>query len=263
MLIRYPGSKDKHLKFLSEFLVPQAQASRSVMEPFAGTAAVTFHLLEKKAVDRYWINDFDESMAALWTTVRDRPDDLIALIHSYTPAAQDFYDFKSDPGTETLERAFRKVVLHQISYSGLGGKAGSPIGGRNQTGSYLVDCRWNAKRLESKIMACSALLNSAEGTITASDWKPALEGAIAQDFFVYLDPPYFVRGVELYVNGVIDHRDLAETLKASPHASWMVSYDDAPEVRDLYSWANVERLDVISHLHHKSIGDVLIRKSSA
>lgn len=256
MLIRYPGSKDQHLKFLERHLLPFAREYRSVAEPFSGTAAITFFLLKKKLVDKYWINDFDPAMAALWLTVRDHPDELIARIEAYTPRSEDFYTFKADAGDSTMDLAFRKVVLHQISYSGLGAKAGSPIGGKNQTGAYKVDCRWRPHLLRKKILACSALLNSAEGTITSLSWENMLSNALDSKYFVYLDPPYYAQGTVLYSNGVIDHTSLSQTLQGNKN--WMISYDDAPEVRDLYHWADVQRLDVRSHLHHKAIGDVVI-----
>lgn len=256
MLIRYPGSKDQHLKYLERHLLPFAQRYSAVAEPFSGTAAITFFLLKKKLVNKYWINDFDSAMAALWTVVRDNPDELIALIEQYTPRAEDFYAFKADGGTTLMELAFRKVVLHQISYSGLGPKAGSPIGGKNQTGKYKVDCRWRPHLLKKKILNCSALLNSAESTITSLSWEQMLTPALEVGYFVYLDPPYYAQGNSLYSNGTIDHAGLAQSLQGSEN--WMVSYDDAPEVRDMYSWADVQRLDVRSHLHHKSIGDVVI-----
>lgn len=256
MLIRYPGSKDQHLKYLERHLLPFAREYRAVAEPFSGTAAVTFFLLKKKLVDKYWINDFDPAMAALWTAVRDNPDELIALIEEYTPKAEDFYAFKTDPGTTPMELAFRKVVLHQISYSGLGAKAGSPIGGKNQTGSYKVDCRWRPHLLRKKITACTGLLNSAGGEITSLSWEQMLSDALESGYFVYLDPPYYAQGASLYANGTIDHSGLSQALQGS--RNWMISYDDAQEVRDLYDWADVQRLAVRSHLHHKAVGDVVI-----
>lgn len=260
MLIRYPGSKDSHLQFLTPYLQPLVKESRSVCEPFSGTASITFHMLQNGWVDRYWINDIDDSMRALWSTVAHNPQDLIGRVKEYKPKAEDFYAFKEDAGDTDEEKAFRKVVLHQISYSGLGGKAGSPIGGKEQKGAYLVDCRWSPDRLSNKIRRCSELLRRAdEGVITSQDWKPVTEAAAASGHFVYLDPPYYNQGPVLYTNGTIDHDQLAATLETL-ETPWLVSYDHTPEVNSLYSWASVEELPVVSHLHHKTISDVMIRR---
>lgn len=261
MLIRYPGSKDRHLKFLREYIDPIALRSRSVVEPFAGTASITFDLLRRGIVDRYCIADVDESMIAMWTTIRDNPDALIVLVRGYTPAVEDFYEFKVDPGTGDLERAFRKIVLHQISYSGLGAAAGSPIGGREQKSAYTVDCRWSPKRIEKGIRECHDLLNSQPGSIIAASWQDTISFALAADLFIYLDPPYIEQGEKLYANGLIDHAALADALHGARNhsAGWLISYDNAPLVETLYgSWAHVEGVDVRSHLHHKTITDAIV-----
>lgn len=255
MLIRYPGSKDKHTILLKPFL-QRAETSRTVYEPFSGTASVTFYLLENNMVDYYHINDIDESIAALWQTVKDEPEKLIKAIKEYTPNVEDFYTFKSEPGDTVFDKAFRKIVLHQISYSGLGGKAGGPLGGRAQASKYGVDCRWYPDKLASNIRKCSTLLNSVEGDISFGSWEKVVDAAIEKDGFIYLDPPYYVKGEELYINGGLDHALLADRLKGSK--DFVLSYDDVPEIRELYTWANVDKIDVRSHLHHKMITDVAI-----
>jgi DNA adenine methylase len=270
MLIRYPGSKDSHLKFLSKPLIERAEQSRSICEPFSGTASVTFHLLEESQkrvnkgeeplITRYWVNDIDPSLAALWSVVKDEEgsQELVQLIKSYTPAAEDFYAFKENPGDDLMSRAFRKIVLHQISYSGLGAKAGSPIGGKAQKGNYLVDCRWSPQRLAAKVHKCAQLLRSVEGKITNLEWDDVVAQAITDDTFIYLDPPYYAQGKSLYISGSLQHQNVADTLQKHTNSNWLVSYDDAPEILAMYSWANVQPVDVRSHLHHKTISDVMI-----
>ena len=63
---------------------------------------------------------------------------------------------------------------------------------------------------------------------------------------LYLDPPYFDKGNDLYQHGFErkDHERLAEALQNTNH-TWVLSYDDCPEVRELYEdWASVEPLNV-------------------
>lgn len=257
MLIRYPGSKDKHIKFLHSHLVEQN--NRNLVEPFAGTASITFHMLSNGLLDSYVINDADPAIAALWETVKQHPQKLIDAIQKYTPNVEDFYKFKEQPGDSQFEKAFRKVVLHQVSYSGLGAMAGGPLGGREQKGEYKIDARWRPAKLQKLILETSALLNSVPGKITSLDWSKSLLDGISDGKFIYLDPPYFKQGPVLYTEGTINHSALAEALKDAPGAKWVLSYDDAPEIRELYKFAIVERLDVTSHLHHKVIGDVVIK----
>lgn len=257
MLIRYPGSKDKHLQFLGSHL--KEAANRTVVEPFAGTASITFHLLKQGLVDSYWINDLDESIVALWKIVQNDPEWLISQIHKYTPNVADFYEYKSNPGTLDKERAFRKLVLHQVSYSGLGAMAGGPLGGRAQSGEYKIDSRWRPVKLEKLIRETSTLLNSVDDTrLTSLNWEEVVVEADSKNKFIYLDPPYYNQGGALYIAGSLDHTRLAERLK-SVSSPWVLSYDDTPEIRSLYTFAEVERLDVTSHLHHRVIGDLIIK----
>ena len=54
--------------------------------------------------------------------------------------------------------------------------------------------------------------------------------------FIYLDPPYFVKGRKLYKNFYEpkDHEVIARALGSARRASWVVSYDDVSQIRKLY-----------------------------
>lgn len=53
---------------------------------------------------------------------------------------------------------------------------------------------------------------------------------------VYLDPPYYTKGSQLYLNHYTsaDHTALAEYLSNAPF-TWVMSYDNDPAIRKLYS----------------------------
>jgi DNA adenine methylase len=56
------------------------------------------------------------------------------------------------------------------------------------------------------------------------------------DGFIYLDPPYFDKGKELYRHQ-INHVALAAVLRNMDN--WLLSYDAAEEVRELYNFATI------------------------
>jgi DNA adenine methylase len=62
-----------------------------------------------------------------------------------------------------------------------------------------------------------------------------------QECFIYLDPPYYEKGAQLYKHNMSpeDHEDLATRLQACK-AQWLLSYDDHPRIRELYDWAQIE-----------------------
>ena len=55
---------------------------------------------------------------------------------------------------------------------------------------------------------------------------------------VYIDPPYYVKGSMLYLNHYSheDHVSLSRTIM-DLRLRWILSYDDAPEIKDIYKWA--------------------------
>ena len=53
---------------------------------------------------------------------------------------------------------------------------------------------------------------------------------------MYLDPPYYVKGQGLYHHYYRhnDHVEVREALKALTLQKWIVSYDDASEIENIY-----------------------------
>jgi len=253
VLIRYPGSKDQHL----DRLMPWMRGWTSIAEPFAGTAAVTFGLLKRRELQKVWLNDLDPEIVGLLKTVRDNPDELCRRVEAYRPrmrGVRDFYRIRDevDPhdGSD-LDRAFNKIVIHQISYSGIGRAAGSPIGGRTQTNKktgapseYLVDCRWNPKILTKKIRECHDLFGRAEHVhIQGGDALECLDIELP----IYLDPPYSTAGQGLYHRGAFVP-ELVERLRGRTDP-WVMSYD-AAGAEPFRPFARVIPVTVTSHLHN-------------
>ena len=55
--------------------------------------------------------------------------------------------------------------------------------------------------------------------------------------FVYFDPPYYNNGEKLYKDFLEqeDHRNIAEQIFSHVKAQWIVSYDNVPQIRDIYN----------------------------
>lgn len=253
-LIRYPGSKEKLADEMFGYFPDSMKHSlwSSVQrweyrEPFFGAGAVGFRILEH--LDKrvaVWLNDKDIGIVCLWRSVLKEPLKLIGHIATFVPTKEAFYLFKEEDGRDDLpehEIGFRKLALHRLSYSGLGAMSGGPLGGKEQKSKYNVDCRWVPERMKLEIMQLSKRLRKfADVRITHGDFEPLITDA-PEECFIYLDPPYYEKGAQLYKNNMdsMDHDRLAESL-ASCQASWVLSYDDHPEIRRLY--ANAEFHDV-------------------
>lgn len=279
-MIRYPGSKEKIARLIIQRF-PDALSLGALFrsnrleyrEPFFGAGAVGFDVL-RIAEPEYtvWINDLDYGVRCLWQAVFDVPDELATCVRSFVPSVETFYKLREEDGRrdiDPLEAGFRKLALHQTSFSGLGAKAGGPIGGRRQSSRFNVDCRWNASRLCLRIARLHQILHRFAGVkITALDFAALIVGA-PPHAFIYADPPYVEKGGALYKHSFRDedHRRLAHALRCC-QAAWVLSYDDHPLVRDLYSWARIERVyltytTAIAPGRRRKNAEVIISRSDA
>lgn len=256
MLIRYPGSKAKIANQIRKFFpddinLPLWSRRATYAEPFFGAGAVGLGVL-----DNIWpkaqvhLNDKDYWLVCLWNAVWRTPDELIEHVQGFRPTSEQFYEFKSrdgEIGDDPCRLGFQKLALHQMSFSGLGAKSGGPLGGRQQMNGngYSIDCRWNPDVLRVTIRRLHQLLNRFRFLrISCTDFGGVLN-KLGDGDFAYLDPPYYVKGPELYSHAMTDedHERLASILKSSAFR-WVLSYDDCPQVRDLYSFATVRTINV-------------------
>lgn len=256
-LIRYPGSKAKLVPELMKwfpgktrgelFNSPEAFEYR---EPFFGAGATGFAALERLPSHcTVWLNDKDPSIYSLWLAVESAPARMHELIDALRPTPELFYKFKEEDGRMDLplpEIAVRKLALHRLSYSGLGYMSGGPLGGKQQSSQYNVDCRWNPQTIKSEVTRLSRLLRKFREPvrITCVDFTKLISGA-PENSFIYLDPPYYDKGPQLYryaMDGE-DHALLALLLRDC-RADWVLSYDDHEEIRRLYRWASIREISV-------------------
>lgn len=256
-LIRYPGSKAKITKPIIRTIHGFVDRRKPGLfdpltdcycEPFFGSGAVGFKVLNlfTHPDARLVINDIDPAVACLWAAVRDQPGQLIGLIRDYIPCVDDFQVFRQDdPNLDPVVRGFRKLALHQISFSGLGAKAGGPIGGSRQRSAYNVACRWNPARLAKRVRDFHhRFIAFREVEVLNLDFEPVLD-RLPPTAVAYLDPPYYVQGPQLYLHSFTedDHARLAAVLRRAAYR-FVLSYDDHPRVRELYSWARIDGFEM-------------------
>jgi len=255
-LLRYPGSKEKLAPqitrlFPQEMVLPLNWDSNrwEYREPFFGAGAVGFLLLRDLPPScSIWLNDKDYGIVCLWQAVWRSLDELVERIEGFEPSVEKYEEYKAKDGDlkgDPLEVGFRKLALHQMSYSGLGYKSGGPLGGREQNnGLYSVDCRWLPESLYKEAVDLHEVLTKFKSLkITCKDFSVLMDDNPRA--FIYCDPPYVDKGPELYRHAFAakDHTRLAGLLH-STKSYWALSYDDHPLVRKLYAWARFQELQV-------------------
>jgi len=285
---RYPGGKSKLRNQIAARLDTIANGHNlEYREPFFGGGSIGLKVLQDNTlIKKLWINDNDLGISCLWTSVIQHPDFLKKLVNKFTPSVKKFDDFKTEltaenptkPKTaeEIAQYGFMKLAIHQISYSGLGTMSGGPLGGRKKENiagrgmtdevKYPIDCRWSPDYICKKIDQLHTKmvgLSIRKNRCTCLDFADVIDDT-ENDAVIYLDPPYFVKGNDLYQHGFTeeDHHRLATSLKNTKH-QWVLSYDDCPEIRDLYNWAFIEEIDGVNYsitaLKDKKTGERLTR----
>lgn len=252
---RYAGGKKKLLDIIIKKLNEIKNDELNYIEPFFGGGSVGLEFISNISGDII-LNDKDEHISYIWTSIIKYPCLFKYYISKFTPTVDKYYEFKKiligkeysiKTDIDIVKIALMKLSLHQMSYSGLGVKSGGPIGGKSQNSKYKVDCRWSPEYICKKITNYNTLFNKKRihgNKCYNLDFIESIN-IIKEKSLIYLDPPYYKKGEELYQYcfSNFDHKRLSEFLKTTEH-SWLLSYDNCQEIRDLYHWANIEEIDV-------------------
>lgn len=209
-------------------------------EPFFGSGAIGWAVMAGLPNGaKVTLNDKDYWLYCLWFAVQHEPDELIQKIANAQFCATLFSEYKSQDGSEKfdpVECGFRKLAMHQMSFSGLGAMAGGPIGGARQDNQqYDIYARWNAPNQIMHVRERHATMSRLRVTLHNKDFAEVIAEADSPRVMFYLDPPYYAKGAELYVHSFTndDHVRLRNALNGLK-GSFLLSYDDHPWIRELY-----------------------------
>jgi DNA adenine methylase len=241
--LRYPGGKAKLAPYIKTLLQRNALLDGEYVEPYAGGAAIGLELLLHEYVSRIHINDVSKPVHAFWKSLLDRTDELCSLILK-TPLTVRAWDkqkrvLQNPAEYDELEVGFATFFLNRTNRSGI--LNGGIIGGRDQTGPWKIDARYNAKELVHRIQSIACFKDRIR--LTRQDALTFLKRGIErwpEQTLIYLDPPYYLKGRDLYYD-FYEHRDhervAAFVMERVHKQRWIVSYDNVPEIREMYMGA--------------------------
>lgn len=245
--LRYPGGKARFAPLIADVIKCNELEGGHYLEPYAGGAGVALVLLFDEVVERIHINDADPAVAVFWRVATRNTTELIDLVANEPVTMDAWHHWRAvmlgnKDGTE-LERGFATLFMNRTNRSGI--LKGGVIGGKFQLGTYKVDERFMREelclRLE-RIGQRSEFINIYEED--AYELLLRSHQFLPRRSLVYLDPPYYVKGEGLYRNFYQhkDHIKIARLL-GSPRfrRPWIVSYDAAEEIKDMYSYAHSMR----------------------
>lgn len=208
-------------------------------EPFAGGAGVAIGLLLTDYVSEIIINDVDVSIHAFWASVLNDTERICEMIRT-TPLDMDEYRsqkeiYRSRDSKDLTELGFAFFYLNRTNRSGI--LNGGVIGGNDQTGNWKIDARFPRKSLIDKITAISERKDQIR--LFNLDARRLIKDHLSEpcsNRLTYIDPPYYHKGKELYLNSYRpdDHVLISHSIKTSIKSPWIISYDNTPEICDLY-----------------------------
>ena len=237
--LRYPGGKSKISRFIAS-ICEKNDVTGHYVEPYAGGASVALYLLFNGYVREITINDLDRSLHAFWHSILNHTRKFCNLIETTDITIQNWKKFKkiqnNKKRTSLFELGFSTFFLNRTNYSGI--LDGGMIGGINQTSKYAIDCRFNKKELIQRIKRISKHKNEIHlyNLDALSLLKKIQRKSINKNMIFYFDPPYYLKGPSLYMNHYEDddHKQVASKIKQIKNAKWVVSYDNASEIKKIY-----------------------------
>jgi DNA adenine methylase len=252
--LRYPGGKTQ----LSPFVIDLAHANDLYggvyAEPFAGGAGIAWRLLLTGDMTEVWLNDIDNAIYCFWDAVLNRPDGLCDRILGVDVTMDEWHRQRRallDAATPPDELAFATLFLNRTNRSGI--LKGGVIGGKAQTGNYKLDCRFNREDLIEKIQRIHIYREVVRLTrLDAQECIQRWEKALPRRSLVNIDPPYFTQGRDLYLSYYKpeDHAKLAKLVRGLK-VSWMLTYDDVPQIEALYHGLPLYRKSLVYYAQVK------------
>ena len=252
--LRYPGGKSSLTRFLADVLKANGLRGCTYIEPFCGGAGAALNLLLSGNVSDIVINDADFSIYSFWWAILNETDKFLGKVADVPISIEEWHNQKKliSSAEDRFTRGFATFYLNRCNISGI--LKANPIGGLNQTGKWLIDARFKRASLIARIETIAKMRDriTLEG-LDVFDFLEKILPNLKEKSFVYFDPPYCDHGPKLYMNSFNDeqHSKLASFLKTSPNISWLMTYDDAAQIRNAYSYCAVESF-YLNHFAYKA-----------
>jgi DNA adenine methylase len=224
-----------------------------VASPFFGGGAYEFHLARKgyNVVGA----DLNGALVNFWNATRNNANEVASMVEKVSGGGcLDRHEFErlrlklmedSCIASDPLHAAAVFFVLNRSSYNGV-------MRYFSNAGRFTPSSIARLRNFEWPSSMCE---------LQTRDVFDFLEEH--RDMFWFLDPPYFNVKGGLYgldaKSHVFNHVEFASFLKrASPATRWMLTYDDTPEIRKLYEFANVMSLNVHYCSRHTNKKELII-----
>ncbi|EAM3888365.1 DNA adenine methylase [Salmonella enterica] len=261
--LRYPGGKGKLAYYLKGVIKHNSLLDCHYIEPFAGGAGVALELLMQEYVQKVTINDYDPAIYSFWHSILNNCEEFCEKIHQTEVSMNTWYEQKEILSTNSyddlLSLGFAAFFMNRTNRSGI--LNAGVIGGKAQAGKWKLDVRFNKEDLVNRIKRIAAYKDRI--TIQNKDTLDLLIDLSIkshENTLMYLDPPYYVKGQELYRNFYEhqDHVDIKNQLLKMPILHWIATYDNTEQIKDIYKGQTIIDFDLQYSAQSKRVGSEVI-----
>lgn len=230
-LFKWPGGKRTLARAIASHL---NQDSVRLVEPFAGGAALFFHLEPDKAL----LADTNKELINAYQQIKDNPEKVISALSKYSNDEVSYYAIRESNPRSLSNKAARFYYLMRFSFNGMyrenqQGQFNVPYGHKTHLPVYD----------ENHIMEASRVLGGAH--LKCQSYKTTLSHVKLSDS-IYCDPPYvseYRTTFSKYNADQFSWRDqkklakIISTLASAGH-NIVLSNSDCNSVRNLYTDLN-------------------------
>lgn len=265
--LRYPGGKGRLGPWLAELMRYNKISGGVYVEPYAGGAGAALFLLTRGYVNHIIINDIDPVIYSFWWSVLNKKEEFTSAIYNTPVTMETWYNCKeiiSNPSMYQMsEVGFATFFLNRTNRSGI--LSGGVIGGKNQNGNYKIDARFNKLKLIERINRISEMRNNISlYNMDALTFIDEIENDLPKKTLIYLDPPYYEKGSQLYRNHYkpSDHQEIAERV-SKISVPTLITYDNCTEIKNLYQKEKIIEfsLHYSTHLSRNKVTEIMVYKN--
>ena len=263
--LRYPGGKARVSEYFKQVFRDNLLYDGTYIEPYTGGGAVALALLFNEYASKIVINDKDIALYAFWYSIINDTENFLKKINDTKIDLKNWEIQKQihteKENQEILDVGFSTFFLNRTNRSGIL-KAGI-IGGKEQSGQWKMDARFNKKDLMNRIEKIASFKNKIKlYNLDALELIKKIKYSTDEKTLFYFDPPYYVKGKDLYMNyyNHDDHEKVAKAISKISKQKWIVSYDDVEPIQQNYRMFRQKKfqLDYSAGNNNKKGNEVMI-----
>jgi len=231
--IRYPGGKQRILKYILPYLPPRELIEGHFVEPFVGGGAVFFALNPKDAL----LNDINKELIDLYYGIYKYPIKVWNIFKNFPSTKEAYYQIRGAKVSkkDLAFKAARTLYLNRTCFKGMWR--------HNTSGEFNVgyggqDRRWVINK-ESLLEVSSRLKRA---SLKCADFEVVIDSCFKEDF-IFVDPPYKPGEREIFNAHYLynkfsfdDYQRLALSLKKASNrgVKWALTTSSHSDILDLF-----------------------------